>query len=103
MAKKIDKKNFKKLAYSFQDDLKKDLKNKKFKEVFYQEKIKLDIANEIIRLRKKKKISQKELAKKIKTTQAVISRIENGQVFPSTNIIQRICNELNVRAMIRFC
>ena len=103
MIKKADKKNFKKLAYSFKDDLKKDLKDKKFKEVFCQEKIKLDIANEIIKLRKKKKISQKELAKKIKTTQAVISRIENGQVFPSTNIIQRICNELNVQARIRFC
>jgi len=100
---KTSKKNLKKLAYSFQDDLKKDLKNKKFQKIFYQEKIKLDVANEIIKLRKKKKISQKELAKKIKTTQAVISRIENGQVFPSTNIIQRICNEFNVHARIEFC
>ena len=103
MAKKTDKKNLKKLACSFQSDLKKDLKDKKIKEIFYQEKIKLDIANEIIKLRKKKKISQKELAKKIKTTQAVISRIENGQVFPSTNIIQRICNKLNVQTKIKFC
>lgn len=99
----MNKKQMKNLAHSYKADLVKDLKNKEFREVYNKERIKLEIADEVIKLRKSEKITQKELAKKINTTQAVISRIENGQVFPSTNIIQRICNEFNVHAKIQFC
>lgn len=99
----MNKQNIKKKAYSFQDDLDKDLKNSEFKKNFYSELLKLQIAEEIIKLRDKHHLSQKALAKKINTTQAVISRIENAQVYPSTNIIQRICNQFKINAKFEFC
>ena len=102
MNSKKTKKSIKKLASSFDDELKKNMLKSEFKKAFHSEMVKLQLADEIIRFRKKKKISQKELAEKINTTQAVISRIENGQVFPGTANIQRICNEYNVRAEIKF-
>ena len=103
MGKKINKKEIRKIVHSFYDDLNKEMKNKKFKKAFYRERLKLEIAAEIFKLRKEKKISQKQLAEKINTTQAVISRIENGQVFPSTNLIQRICNAFDVQVKFKFC
>lgn len=99
----MNKQKIKKIAYSFQVDLVKDLKNPEFKKNFYSELLKLQIAEEIIKLRDKHHLSQKALAKKINTTQAVISRIENAQVYPSTNIIQRICNQFEIKAMFKFC
>ncbi|MCK5061926.1 helix-turn-helix transcriptional regulator [Candidatus Parcubacteria bacterium] len=100
---KIDKKTAKKIAHSYYDDRDKLLKDKKLRKIYNKELLKLHIAGEIVKLRKEKKISQKQLAEKINTTQAVISRIENGQVFPSTNLIQRICNAFDVQVKFKFC
>jgi len=99
----MNKKNFKKIANSFSKDLAKDLKSDSFKKAFYSELLKLQIAEEVVKLRKKRGLTQKDLAQKINTTQAVVSRIETAQVFPSTNIIQRICNNLGVEAKFEFC
>lgn len=92
-----------KLARSYSSDTKKDLKDKKFRQVYHKEMLKLQIAEEIIKLRKKNGITQKELADKINTTQAVISRIENAQVYPSTSILEKICQAFNVQARFKFC
>jgi len=65
--------------------------------------LKLQIANEIIKFRKKRGVTQKELAKNINTTQAVISRIENGQVCANTGMLQRICSKYEVEAKFELC
>ncbi len=39
--------------------------------------------NKIAELRKEKNLSQRELAKKINTSQANVSRWENGIIYPS--------------------
>jgi transcriptional regulator with XRE-family HTH domain len=54
-----------------------------------------DVADQIILLRDKKKISQSKLAELAGTTQTVISRIENGSVNPSIDTIQRIADALD--------
>ncbi len=51
---KIDTKTAKKIAHSFYDDLNKEMKNEKFKKAFYEERLKLEIAAEILKLRKEK-------------------------------------------------
>ncbi|HDH31400.1 MAG TPA: XRE family transcriptional regulator [Candidatus Wolfebacteria bacterium] len=99
----MNKNKIKKIANSFNGDLAKDLKNPKFKKTFNEEMLKLQIAEQIIALRKKRRLTQKDLAKKINTTQAVVSRIENAQVYPSTIVLQRICNKFNVNAKFEFC
>ena len=50
----------------------------------------------------KGKISQRELAKKVGTTQAVISRIENMSVSPSIGLLQRIAGSLGKKLEIKF-
>ena len=99
----MSKKNIKKIANSFNSDLKKDLRKPSFKKAFYGELLKLQIAEEIISLRQQRGLTQAGLAKKIRTTQAVVSRIENAQVYPSTSVLQRICDKLEVGVKFEFC
>ena len=52
------------------------------------------VARQIIGARLKKKLSQEELAKKAKTGQAVISRLEGGNAKPSLSLLQRVASAL---------
>ena len=61
----------------FQDRLKKELKNPEFKKAFDQEEIFASLAIQIAQLRQKQGLSQKDLAKRLKTTQQTVSRIED--------------------------
>lgn len=56
----------------------------------------------IIQARSKSGFSQRDLAKKINSTQAVISRIESGQVSPSINTVNKIARALGKKLQIRF-
>lgn len=47
--------------------------------------------------RKKAKISQAELAKRIGSNKSYISRVENGQTEPKVSTFYRIMNALGVR------
>lgn len=53
------------------------------------------LARQIIGARLKKNWTQEQLAKKAKTSQAVISRLEGGNAKPSISLLQRIANALN--------
>lgn len=46
--------------------------------------------------RKKKKITQEELAKKIRTTKATISNYENGYSSPSNELLKELADSLEV-------
>ena len=56
----------------------------------------MDIGTSIKELRKKKKITQKELAEMCNISTNSICSIEKGITFPSKNIISRICKALNI-------
>ena len=56
----------------------------------------------IIRGRIEKNLTQKDLAKKAKTTQAVISRIQNSSVSPTLAMVQRIAEALGKKLEIKF-
>ena len=66
-----------KLYPNFDDRLKKELKNPEFKKAFDQEEIFASLAIQIAKIRQKQGLSQKDLAKRLKTTQQTVSRIEN--------------------------
>jgi len=63
---------------------------------------KFQIAKTIIEARVEKKLSQAELAKKINTGQAVISRLENMNGKPSLSFLQRVAEALQLKLEIRF-
>src|SRR5262249_21185991 len=68
-----------------------------------QERANLDIARKIYELRTKAKLSQAELARKVGTTQSVISRLEDADYDGhSLAMLRRIAAALERRIEIRF-
>lgn len=78
------------------------LKDEEFKKAFEEERHRLEIAYKISQLREKKHFSQKELAKKLDTTQSVIARIESGQQNLTTDTLQKIASIFDKRVKIEF-
>ncbi|GIN88660.1 hypothetical protein J6TS2_50460 [Heyndrickxia sporothermodurans] len=52
--------------------------------------------NNIASIRKSKKITQSELAKKLNINRSYLSEIENGKAKPSVRMLERIAAELGV-------
>jgi predicted transcriptional regulator len=68
-----------------------------------QERSNLDIARKIYELRTRAKISQAELAKRVGTTQSVVSRLEDADYEGhSLAMLRRIASALERRVEIRF-
>jgi transcriptional regulator with XRE-family HTH domain len=68
-----------------------------------QEEANLDIARKIFELRTKAGLSQSELAKRVGTTQSVISRLEDADYDGhSLLMLRRIASALEKRLEIRF-
>ena len=84
------------------DYLNKQLKNPKFKKEWDKLEPQYQITRELIRMRIEGKVSQRELARKAKTTQAVISRIENMTVSPSVGLLHKIAKALDKKLEVRF-
>ena len=64
-----------------------------------KEKIKIDkvvIGNNLRTLRKKKQLTQKELADMLNTTQSVISDYENGNTLIQTSFLHDTCNKWDI-------
>jgi len=60
------------------------------------------IIRKIIEARIKRGMTQAELAKRMKTRQSAISRLESGRANPSLNFLKRLAQALNFRLEIRF-
>jgi len=96
-------KKHKKIIYpSFERYLEQELKNKSFKQAYKKENQKLEIAYQIFQLRKKKKISQVELAKKIGSSQSDVARMETGQQNFSVNTLEKLARAFNCDFKIIF-
>ncbi|MFH1561240.1 MAG: helix-turn-helix transcriptional regulator [Patescibacteria group bacterium] len=78
------------------------LGNPKFKKALEETRLEYDIARTVIRARIKNKLTQKELAKKLKTQQSVVSRIENAQTTASLSFLRRLASALGGSLEISF-
>jgi len=87
---------------TFDQYLKEQLKDPKFRTEWERTEAAYQVTKELIRARIEGKISQRELAKKAKTTQAVLSRIENMTVSPSIGLLQRIAQALGKNLEVKF-
>jgi predicted transcriptional regulator len=79
----------------FRKHLKDELKNDDFKQEWERNELRYKIIRQLIKLRNAYSLSQTELAKKIGTTQAVISRIENGTTNIGIDFLDRIAKTFN--------
>jgi DNA-binding XRE family transcriptional regulator len=82
--------------------LNKQLENEEFKKEWDKLELRYQFVQKLIALREENKISQAELAKRIGTTQAVISRIENGNVNIGIDTIQKIAKAFGRTARLSF-
>ena len=88
--------------YTLQYHLKESLKDPQFKKAWEESELAYQLSRALIKKRLVKKISQEELARRAKTTQAVISRLENMSVNPTLGLLQKIALALNLRLKIQF-
>lgn len=59
-----------------------------------------NIAGQIKEIRKHKGISQKELALRMGTSQANISKLESGQLNPTIELLERLVNSMDAELNI---
>ena len=77
-------------------------KNPKFKKELQRYNTYSEVSNLITAARIHRGLSQKELAKLIKTKQPSIARLESGKELPSVSFVDRIAKALNTFVIIRF-
>lgn len=78
------------------------LKDKDFKKEWDGLDLRYAVIEQLLKLRNSYNLSQSELAKKIGTTQSVISRIENGSVNIGIDMLERIASAFNKQIKINF-
>ena len=61
-----------------------------------------ELARLLIEARTGAGLTQAQLAKRMKTTQSVIARLESGRVHPSTKTLERIARATGTRLRISF-
>ena len=88
--------------YTFEDHLKESLKDPEFRKIWKESEPEFLLAKELIKKRIEKKMSQRDLAKKLKTSQAVISRIETMNSNPSLSLLKRIAHVLGANLQVIF-
>ena len=89
-------------VYKFEDHLKESLKDPNFKKAWEDSELEFLLAKELIKKRLEKKMSQRDLARKLKTSQAVVSRIETMNANPSLSLLKRIAKVLDTNLQVSF-
>ena len=85
----------------------KDLHGKWMKEPGYKSAYdaldeEFQLAETLIEARKRAGLSQDQLARRMKTSQSYVARIESGQVRPSTKALERFARATGTRLKIAF-
>ncbi len=90
----------KKGKYSFKEHLKESLQDLEFQKAWRATEVEQKLAKQIIEARIKKDLSQRDLARKVQTTQAVICRIETMNSNPSLSLLKRIAKALDTQLVL---
>jgi len=80
--------------------IKERLRDPRFRKEWEKSETQYQITRQLIAARLENGMSQRMLAQKAKTTQAVISRIENMSVKPSIGILERLAWALGKRLQV---
>jgi predicted transcriptional regulator len=85
----------------FQKLLNEELQNSEFKKEWDNLELRYNIIKQLIKLRNAYNLTQTQLAKKIGTTQAVISRIENGTVNIGIDFLEKVARAFNKKVELQ--
>ena len=61
-----------------------------------------ELARALIEVRSRAGLTQAQLAKRMKTTQSVVARMEGGRVRPSTKTLEKVARATGTRLKISF-
>lgn len=90
-------------SHDFNDLLKKKMGDPEFRKAWEEQDEEFEIAKEVIRLRLKAGLTQKQLAQKAHTSQPAIARLESGNYRNvSLNFLRRVGDALGVEPHISF-
>jgi len=98
----MDKRKKLQKVMDFDDYLNEQLKNPVFKKYYDEYGKQLEIAYQVLQLRKREGLSQVELAKKIGTKQTSIARLESGQQNFTIDTLQKLAKALRRNLKIDF-
>lgn len=88
--------------YTLEDHLQESLKDPAFRFAWEASEVEYQLSRQIIAWRLKRKMTQKQLAVKANTTQAVISRLERMTTNVSMELLKRIAGAFDSRLKVRF-
>jgi predicted transcriptional regulator len=89
--------------YKFGDLLKSEMKDEQFRKEYEQLEDEFNLAEEVLKLRQKQNLSQKDLAKIAGTSQPTIARLESGKYQNvSLSFLRKIGKALNVIPEVHF-
>ena len=89
--------------HDYDEMLKAELKDPKFLKEYEALEEEFEVAKQVIDLRLKKGLTQKELADKVNTSQSCIARLESGSYRNlSLSFLRRVGEELGVRPHVKF-
>lgn len=93
----------KKQGYMTWEEFEKKLfKQPGFKEAADETRLEYEIAKALIKARLEKGLTQTEIAKRMKTKQSVISRVENAKTVPSLSFLKRLAKVLDASLQVQF-
>ena len=76
------------------------MKDPEYRREYDKLETEFQIASQVIGARLKRKMSQDQLARKVNTGQAVISRLEGMNGKPSTSLLERVAKALDTKINI---
>lgn len=81
---------------------KKWIKNAEYRKAYEKLEPEFALARAVINARSNAELTQVQLARKMKTTQSVIARLESGRTLPSTKTLERLARATGTRLTIAF-
>lgn len=84
-----------KRIYTFQQYLAKRLQDPEFRKVWEESEPEWHLSRQIIEARLKQNLSQRDLATRVLTSQAIVSRIESGSANTSISLMKRFAKALH--------
>jgi len=78
------------------------LQDQEVREAYDVRAVERDIARALMRQRLDRKVTQKEMADKMRIPQGNVSRFESGSLSPTISTLQKAAQALNVPLEIRF-
>lgn len=87
---------------TLRDYLLEEMKDPEYRRLYHAAGIELKVAREVYRAREAKKMTQKDLARALKTKQQTVSRIERGAQNVTIETLDRIARALGRDLQVRF-